>query len=199
MIPAVAVAKKTVLRVSARSEILWHMHVVLDSVEEEPQAREKFVSRMLREMGISPGRRAKLTALVCAKLPQNLNETDMGDVLAVFEEVLPIEWHDDLTTVSIEAATSFKRALLQVFAARKPGELPRQVTAQILDELERAVGPALDQTLLPQARESIENRLVSELWRCKDLPSQRDLAAWVVHDLKRLLRLDLGGLESEKE
>ena len=192
MVRTIAVAKKTVLRVSARNEILWHMHVVLDSVEDEPEAREEFVGRMLREMGLSPARRAKLTALVCAVLPKDLNATDMADVLAVFERVLPIEWHDDLTTVDVDAATSFKRALLEIFAARKPGELPKQVTAQILDELERAVG-SLDQALLPQTQESIENLLVSELWRSKDLASQQDLAARVVHDLKRLLRLDLGG------
>ncbi len=191
-------AKRTVLRVSARNEILWHMHVVLDSVEDEAEAREKFVARVLREMGLSPARRAKLTALVCAELPEDLNATDMADILAVFERVLPIEWHDDVTRVDVDAATSFKRALLQIFAARKPGELPKQVTAQILDELERAVGP-LDQALLPQAHEKIENLLVSELWRSKDLDSQQDLAERVVYDLKGLLRLDLGGLESLKE
>src|SRR5262245_32652719 len=125
-------ASKIVLKRSRRDELLWSFHVILDSVPEGAAGREQFAWKVLLSFGVSEWGLGELVTAVCNRLPTNLEATDMTEVLAVFEDVLKIEWHEDLTPVTDTARQEFRASVLRIIAESKPSELPRQVAARLV-------------------------------------------------------------------
>jgi len=184
---------KIVLRRSARDSILWHFHVLLDSVPEGKAGQGEFVEKILTQFGVAEHRREKLVARICESLPDDLHDVDMTDVMRTFENVLPIEWDDDLIAVGKDSAAEFERAVLRILERRTPAQLPKEVTSLLIQELTQIVGPALDQSLLPRISEAIENLLVSNLWRTKDDAARERLTRRLLYSLKDTARLEFGG------
>jgi hypothetical protein len=180
---------KVVLRRSAREEILWNFHVVLDSVGEGEAGQADFVEQMLSRFGVPQEKLAWLVGQVCEALPHDLHGVDMTELMSAFERTVPIEWDDDLSAVGAHASADFERSVLGILTVRTPAELPKEVTTQILRELARVVG-ALDEKLVARAAEAIEELLVQELWRTKDDAARARLKDRLFYALKTTARLE---------
>ena len=150
----------------------------------------KFVREVLREFGVSWMRRLRIVPLVIQRLPADLHDVDMTEVLRVFEEVLEIEWEEDLYPVKKEHAAHFADAVLAILEARTPAQLPKEVSWRVVQELIRVPGPRLDPSLLPGISQKLETLFVNELWRTKDDSKREELKARILSCLKEAARLD---------
>jgi hypothetical protein len=180
---------KIVLRRSARDQILWDLHVILDQVAEGPTGQKQFAEQVLRKFGVS--NLGRLRDAVCAKLPSNLEDADMAQILAVFESVLGIEWNQDMVPVSDEKRERFKQAVLAIVVEAKRA-MPQEVVPRILDETSRIFGTDVSPELVPDLHRALERLLIERLLACgDDLASRQELADWVVDCVRRKARLDL--------
>jgi hypothetical protein len=168
---------------------MWYFHVVLDSVEEGPRGREEFVRRILEEFGVSCSSMRNAVSRVCRKLPLDLGDTDMVEILAVFEETVPIEWHEDVTIVPRELGMECREVLLRILVERPRGTVPKVVTAQMIGELARVLGARLNTEALTRLRDAIEERLINDMWRSLDLASQEQLADRLMYSVRNEGRL----------
>jgi hypothetical protein len=185
-----SMAMTIVLRRSAYREILWGMHAVLDSVPEGRERTAAFARQVLTRFGVPTSELEALATRIGEKLPRDLNETPMADVLSIFEQAIPIEWHDDMTHVGAEAALEFERALLRILVETPEPRMPREMTATML-ELAGIIDCRVDQASSALLGETIENILASELWRSRDEPARRRLADSIVDCVERIAKLDL--------
>jgi hypothetical protein len=181
---------KVVLRRSAKDGILWHFHVVLDHMPEGNAGRAKFAREILREFGVSWRQRLRLVPLITQKLPDDLHDVDMTEILRVFEDVLEIEWDEDVHWVDREAAAAFVKTVLTILEARTPAQLPKEIASRMVDELALVVGSRLDPTLLPGISQKLESLFINELWRTKDHAAREELTRRVLYCLKGAARLD---------
>ena len=181
-----------VLRRSARDAIMWHFHVVLDSVPEGAGGREEFVRRMLGEFGVTGTSSEDIVNRACKALPKNLKGADMLQVLAAFEQAIPIEWEEDRTSVPEELECVCTHALQHILAERPQGTLPKAVTAQMIDELKRILGPSLNDELVPALTETMRNQLINDMWRSLDKESQQDLAERLMYSIRHEGRIRFG-------
>ena len=170
--------------------IMWDFYVVLDHMPEGEPGRVQFVREVLDRFGIPQELMPELVSKVCARLPENLHETGADQMLQVFEEVLPIEWEEDLQRVPAKTAIECERAVLAILAARTSAQLPKEVATMVMRELERLLGSPLDPTLLPGATQALEEAFIQDLWRCKDTASQKQLTDRLLRQLKQTARLD---------
>ena len=53
-----------------------------------------------------------------------------------------------------------------------------------MSEVERTLGSCLDESVLPRLEETLEERLIRQLWQSKDKASQQSLADWIMHDVE---------------
>jgi hypothetical protein len=181
---------KVVARRSMRDAIMWDFYVVLDRMPEGEPGRVQFVREVLGRFGIPEALMPEIVAKVCAHLPVNLHETSADQMLRVFEEVLPIEWEEDLQLVAPGTAIECERAVLAILAARTSAQLPREVATMVMREIERVLGSPLDPMLLPGATQALEEAFIHDLWRCKDAASQKQLSDRLLLQLKQTARLD---------
>ena len=181
-----------VLRRSARDAILWHFHVMLDHVPEGRAGHTKFAREILREFGLSWRQRLKFVPAVSRKLPDDLHDVDMTELLRVFEDVVGIEWEEDLHLIGSAEARQFANAVLAILEQRTPAQLPKEVTARVVEELTRVVGSRLDPTLLPGISQRLETLFIKELWQTKDGSARERLNGQILYSLKEAARLDFG-------
>jgi hypothetical protein len=114
----------------------------------------------------------------------------MSDVMRAFESVIPIEWDNDLKVVGPQATADLERSVLGILEAAAK-QLPDEVTALVIRELERTAGSALDRSLLPGVAKAIEGLFVHQLWRANDKASYERLKDSLFFILKSQARLDL--------
>ena len=182
--------KVVVLRRSARDPIMWHLHVVLDSVPEGPTGREEFARRMLREFGVSEGRLEETVERACAALPPDLAKADAIEMLRAFEAAIPIEWHNDMVAVDATRVGELRSALLRMLASRTPDILPKAMTERVVGETRGVLGAAVETSLVAPLRETIENLLVYELWRTREQAEREQLVERLMYTIRTGLRLD---------
>jgi hypothetical protein len=182
---------KIALRRSAREEILWALHVILDGVPSGTAGHKEFTRTVLRQFGVSWWNQWRLCNTVCAKLPRNLDEADMSDVLSVFEDVLRIEWKQDMVMVSPENRSRCREAVRAILSDAER-LLPQEATSRILDELARIFGPDLSPSLVPDLHQALERLLIEQLWRCSnDEHSRERLTEWVIARVRQKGRLEI--------
>jgi hypothetical protein len=170
---------------------------VLDHVPEGNSGRAKFVREVLREFGVSWTQRLRFVRLVSQKLPADLHNVDMTEVLRVFEEVLGIEWEEDVYLIEKEDAARFAKAVLVILEARTPAQLPKEIASRVIEELRRVVGPKLEPSLLPGVSEKLETLFINELWRTKDKSKREELKARILYCVKEAARLDFGSVSEQ--
>jgi len=113
------------------------------------------------------------------------------------EEVLAIEWEEDLYLIEKEDAARFAKAVLVILEARTPAQLPKEVASRVIEELRRVVGPKLDRSLLPVVSQKLETLFVNELWRTKDKSKREELKGRIMCCLKEAARLDFGSASEQ--
>jgi hypothetical protein len=180
------------IRASAREQILWDMHVVLDSVAHEQNAREEFVREILCRFGVPEARTHEHLPRVCAALPSDPHEIDMGEALDVFERVLPIKWEDDLLEVAPQTQRRLKETFVQILVTARRPAFPQDVASHFLRATQDALGPdAIPEAVVPRLREVIESELLNGMWKSQDAASRSVLVDRILYYFRTVASLDL--------
>jgi len=167
-----------VLRRSSRQAILWDLHRVLDEVADSRAPRRRFVEKFLERLRIAPGEAKRLVAEISARLPEDIANADVGmdAYLRVFEELLPIAWHNDMAVARAGHRDALRQRLRAVLDGTQYPASPRAVSAEMVAAARELLGPTLDDAALPGVTAALEALIVSELWRCRDEAARTLLA-----------------------
>jgi hypothetical protein len=164
-----------ILQRSKQERMLWDLHVILDSVPEDERRREEFVRQTLRQLGVHGQVLEDAIGRVCAELPEDLDDTEMSEVLGILEKNLPIQWLEDVTSVPWALEQECKAVLLGILADRPRGTLPKAVTEQMVAMLQRVLGGYVSEGVVGRLSARIEEELISQMWRSRDHASRQEL------------------------